>query len=110
LNEVCSSSPFFPLHCLENLGLTLAVDNWVTVPTNSTVTIHKQTVMIHPIIDEFYSPNPAHMRSAGFAQAKGQTITGPDKRVLRQPVGSESESAVRSEEVVNGAITRLKDG
>lgn len=29
-------------------------DNWVTVPTNSTLTIHKQTVMIHPIVDEYY--------------------------------------------------------
>ena len=57
-------------------------DNWVTVPTNSTLTISKQTVMIHPIVDEFYSPNPAHERSANFAQAKGQTVTGSDKRVL----------------------------
>jgi glutamine amidotransferase len=39
--------------------------------------------MVHPIVDDFYSPNPAHARSAGFAQAKGQTITGPDKQVLR---------------------------
>lgn len=38
--------------------------------------------MIHPIIDEFYSANPAHERSAGFAQAKGQTVTGKDKRVI----------------------------
>jgi glutamine amidotransferase len=62
-------------------GLT-QLDNWVTVPTNSTLTITRQTVLIHPIIDEFYSPNPAHERSAGFAQAKGQTVTGPDKHVL----------------------------
>jgi glutamine amidotransferase len=48
--------------------------------------------MIHPIIDDFYSHDPAHTRSAGFAQAKGQTITGPDKRVLSQSE-SESESA-----------------
>jgi glutamine amidotransferase len=69
-------------------------DNWVTVPTNSSLTIYKQTVMIHPIIDEFYSANPAHARSAGFAQAKGQTITGPDKRVLSQPAdGASSEAA-----------------
>ncbi|CAI6341204.1 unnamed protein product [Periconia digitata] len=98
--------------------LTFERDNWVTVPTNSTLTIHKQTVMIHPIIDEFYSANPAHARSAGFAQAKGQTITGPDKRVLPQPVnrsrgeggltGSDNGSPFRSEEVVSGAITRLK--
>lgn len=60
----------------------IPTDNWVTVPTNSTLTISKQTVMIHPIIDEFYSPNPAHERSANFAKAKGQTVTGSDKRVL----------------------------
>lgn len=52
------------------------IDNWVTVPTNSTLTISKQTVMIHPIVDEFYSSNPAHARSAQFAKAKGQTVTG----------------------------------
>lgn len=55
--------------------LTFERDNWVTVPTNSTLTISKQTVMIHPIMDEFYSPNPAHSRSAQFAQTKGQTVT-----------------------------------
>ncbi|KAJ5050477.1 uncharacterized protein L3040_002358 [Drepanopeziza brunnea f. sp. 'multigermtubi'] len=32
--------------------LTFERGNWVTVPTNSTLTIHKQTVMVHPIIDE----------------------------------------------------------
>ena len=51
------------------------VDNWVTVPTNSTLTISKQTVMIHPIVDEFYSEDPAHERSAGFARAQGQTVS-----------------------------------
>jgi glutamine amidotransferase len=55
--------------------------------------------MIHPIIDEFYSPNPAHERSAGFAQAKGQTVTGPDKRVLTEKggemAGSEDEMDLR---------------
>ena len=85
--------------------------------------------MIHPIIDDFYSPNPAHSRSAGFAQAKGQTITGPDKRVLgqQQAVGSDVENdasgagtpshsslhASRSNgigELVDGAINRLKLG
>ncbi|KAF1352879.1 N-terminal nucleophile aminohydrolase [Lizonia empirigonia] len=65
--------------------LTFERDNWVTVPTNSTLTISAQTVMIHPIIDSFYSANPAHERSARFAQAKGQTVTGPDKRVLTDP-------------------------
>ncbi|EDU48839.1 glutamine amidotransferase [Pyrenophora tritici-repentis] len=66
--------------------LTFERDNWVTVPTNSTLTISKQTVMIHPIVDEFYSRNPSHERSANFAQQKGQTVTGSDKRVLGNEV------------------------
>ncbi|KAJ4984374.1 hypothetical protein SVAN01_10147 [Stagonosporopsis vannaccii] len=89
------------------------LDNWVTVPTNSTLTISKQTVMIHPIIDSFYSPNPAHERSAGFAQAKGQTVTGPDKRVLTdtKTPGSGAGSPRRSanaDDLVSGAIHRLR--
>ncbi|KAL5120008.1 glutamine amidotransferase subunit [Pleosporales sp. CAS-2024a] len=94
--------------------LTFERDNWVTVPTNSTLTISKQTVMIHPIIDQFYSPNPAHERSAGFAHAKGQTVTGPDKRVLTSPkdhhaLGSEDEGpSTRAFDAVDGAIRRLR--
>ncbi|KAH7343039.1 nucleophile aminohydrolase [Rhexocercosporidium sp. MPI-PUGE-AT-0058] len=51
--------------------LTFERESWVTVPTNSTLTIHKQTVMVHPIIDEYYSYNPYHRRSSQFAQDKG---------------------------------------
>lgn len=92
----------------------MRIDNWVTVPTNSTLTISKQTVMIHPIVDEFYSPNPAHERSAGFAQAKGQTVTGPDKRVLTQvkgveQSGSEDEGPQRGVQgIVSEAVRRLR--
>jgi glutamine amidotransferase len=67
--------------------------------------------MIHPIVDEFYSPNPAHERSAGFAQAKGQTVTGPDKRVLtgkNDAAGSEDEGPIRAVDAVDGAIRRLR--
>lgn len=106
------SCPSFASHfrSLKATYTNLEIDNWVTVPTNSTLTIYKQTVMIHPIVDEFYSADPAHARSAGFAQAKGQTITGPDKRVLRQAPesGSSGASPNRSEETVSGAISRLK--
>lgn len=49
-----------------------AADNWVTVPTNSTLTIHKQTVMVHPIIDEFYHPEASHKRSTKLAREMGQ--------------------------------------
>jgi len=60
--------------------LTFDRDSWVTVPINSVLTIHKQTVMIHPILDEFYSPNAN--RSSTFAQAKGQTVTNSQKEVI----------------------------
>jgi glutamine amidotransferase len=62
--------------------------------------------MIHPIIDEFYSPNPAHERSAGFAQAKGQTVTGPDKRVLTEKGG---EMAGSEDEMDLGRAVRADD-
>ena len=50
----------------------MSIDNWVTVPTNSTLTIHKQTVMIHPIIDEFYNHNPSYSRDSQFAKENEQ--------------------------------------
>lgn len=51
--------------------LTFERDNWVTVPTNSTLTIHKQTVLIHPIDDQYYNHDPSYVRSSGFAVSKG---------------------------------------
>lgn len=54
--------------------LTFERDNWVTVPTNSVLTIHNQTVLIHPILDEYYNHTPSFTRSSRFAADKGQTI------------------------------------
>ncbi|KAH8801544.1 glutamine amidotransferase class-II protein [Xylogone sp. PMI_703] len=51
--------------------LTFERESWVTVPTNSILTIHKQTVMVHPIIDEYYSYNPYHLRSSKYVHDKG---------------------------------------
>ena len=53
------------------------IDNWVTVPTNATITIHKQTVMIHPIIDEYYNHSPSYSRSDNFAVSKGLVSNAP---------------------------------
>ncbi|KAF2666519.1 N-terminal nucleophile aminohydrolase [Microthyrium microscopicum] len=61
--------------------LTFERDSWVTVPVNSMLTIHKQTVMIHPILDEFYTPNSAN-RSSTFAQTKGQTVTDSKNDII----------------------------
>ncbi|KAK5118943.1 hypothetical protein LTR62_000154 [Meristemomyces frigidus] len=54
--------------------LTFERDNWVTVPTNSVLTIHNQTVLIHPILDEYYNPSPSFVRSSRFAAGEGQII------------------------------------
>lgn len=51
--------------------LTFERDSWVTVPTNSVLTIHNQTVMVHPIIDEYYDASPSHSRSTKFVQDQG---------------------------------------
>lgn len=49
----------------------VALENWVNVPTNSILTIHRQTVMMHPILDKYYERDPYHVRSSAFVQAKG---------------------------------------
>ncbi|KAL2169859.1 hypothetical protein VTG60DRAFT_5537 [Thermothelomyces hinnuleus] len=51
--------------------LTFERENWVNVPTNSILTIHNQTVMVHPIMDQYYNRNPQHRRSAAFVRTKG---------------------------------------
>ncbi|CAK7563745.1 MAG: glutamine amidotransferase subunit [Sporothrix epigloea] len=51
--------------------LTFERESWVNVPTNSILTIHSQTVMVHPIIDAYSNRGPAHSRSAAFVQTKG---------------------------------------
>ncbi|KFA62176.1 hypothetical protein S40285_01659 [Stachybotrys chlorohalonatus IBT 40285] len=51
--------------------LTFERENWVNVPTNSILTIHRQTVMVHPILDKYYERDPYHVRSSAFVQEKG---------------------------------------
>lgn len=71
VNSFISPAPTPFLSFPSLLKLNNATDNWVTVPTNSTLTIHKQTVMIHPIIDQYYNYNPSHVRSSGFVVSQG---------------------------------------
>ena len=61
--------------------LTFERDSWVTVPTNSTVTIHKQTVMIHPIRDEFYVNDPGYRRTGKLVEEKGMGMSAGDSSV-----------------------------
>ena len=54
-----------------NFLANIRSESWVTVPTNSVLTIHKQTVMVHPIIDENYSYSSLHHRSPKFVREQG---------------------------------------
>ena len=81
----------------QNWRLT-SLDNWVSVPANSIVTIHKQTVLLHPIMDEFYSEDLNHDRSSCYAVSKGLVSTAPGTTV--QPQNTESKAPAIS---VNGA-------
>lgn len=62
----------------------MILDNWVSVPSNSVVTIHKQTVLLHPILDEFYSEDLNHDRSSCYAVSKGLVSTAPGTTVPPQ--------------------------
>ncbi|KAJ4136151.1 glutamine amidotransferase subunit [Fusarium equiseti] len=67
--------------------LTFERENWVNVPTNSLLTIHRQTVMVHPIIDKYYERDPHHVRSSAFVQAKGLTSNEKNRSDAASPAG-----------------------
>ncbi|KAL2753912.1 hypothetical protein ACRALDRAFT_1062883 [Sodiomyces alcalophilus JCM 7366] len=76
--------------------LTFERENWVNVPTNSILTIHNQTVMVHPILDRFYDRSPYHVRSSAFVQTKGLTANEKTSNVLTAsmtPISTSSEAS-----------------
>jgi glutamine amidotransferase len=81
------------------------IDNWVSVPANSIVTIHKQTVLLHPILDEFYSEDLNHDRSSHFAVSKGLVSTAPGTTV--QPQGTDTFAT--PDITVSGPVLELNE-
>jgi glutamine amidotransferase len=57
--------------------LTFERHNWLSVPTNTILTICDQTVFVRPIKDEFYNPDPEAERSSNFAKAQGLVTKVP---------------------------------
>lgn len=51
--------------------LTFERGDWISVPTNSTVSIKGLNVLLHPIIDEYYDANPMAFRSDYYASSQG---------------------------------------
>jgi len=82
--------------------LTFERDNWVTVPTNSTITIHKQTVLIHPILDQYYDHTPSQGRSSKLALEQGQTSVDKDAVMKTMRSGQQSD-IIHSDEQLQAA-------
>ena len=57
--------------------LTFERHSWLSVPTNTIMTISKQNVEVKPIKDEFYDDSPDKERSTGFAKSKGLVAKAP---------------------------------
>jgi len=57
--------------------LTFERHNWLSVPTNTIVTITDQTVFVRPVKDEYYDPDPSTERSTGFAKSQGLVSKAP---------------------------------
>lgn len=51
--------------------LTFERGDWITVPTNTILSVKNQTVLFHPIVDEYWQEDPVFARSSGFAISKG---------------------------------------
>lgn len=72
--------------------LTFERGDWTCVPTNTVVSITKSnTVLLHPIIDEFYDDTTE--RSSGFAMSKG-LIGGVPQKNTKIVVENEVETMV----------------
>ena len=63
------------------------------------MTINKQTVLIHPIIDEFWSSNPSHERNSSLAQKRGQTTVNNKKEVIGTGANGSKSTGPDAEEL-----------
>ncbi|SCU96496.1 LAME_0F16446g1_1 [Lachancea meyersii CBS 8951] len=66
--------------------LTFERGDWTTVPTNSVLTIKNQTVLLHPIVDEYFQDDPLYARSSSLAERKGLMGSVPVSKPLERNV------------------------
>lgn len=66
--------------------LTFERGDWTAVPTNSVITIKKQTVLIHPIFDEYFQTDPLYLRSSKLAESKGLIGSVPLAKAVERDV------------------------
>ncbi|KAH7362959.1 nucleophile aminohydrolase [Plectosphaerella cucumerina] len=84
--------------------LTFERENWVNVPTNSILTIHNQTVMVHPIVDQFYDRSPYHVRSSAFVQAKGLAANEKASTLMTPSIGASMAASDLQKRVLTPTI------
>lgn len=60
---------------LSSEPLTFQRADWVTVPTNSILTITNATVLLHPILDKYFVEKASYVRNDKFASSKGLLST-----------------------------------
>lgn len=60
--------------------LTFERNDWLSVPTNSTISIKNLNVLLHPIVDEYYSDDPVQLRSNHYASSKGMIGSYPTSK------------------------------
>lgn len=57
--------------------LTFERNDWLSVPTNSTISIRNLNVLLHPIIDEYYIDDQSSARSNHYASSQGMIGSYP---------------------------------
>lgn len=93
--------------------LTFERHNWLSVPTNTVLSICNQTVYLRPIKDEFYDPDPSAERSSCFAQEKGlvsKAPGGPSLTPMATPSISSSQQntpLALGKSLVNGSMVDI---
>ncbi|RFU76775.1 dug3p [Trichoderma arundinaceum] len=85
--------------------LTFERENWVNVPTNSILTIHRQTVMVHPILDKYYEGDPYHVRSSAFVQAKGLITNEKTSSGSQSPASIDSTRKAATQSVFSRGLS-----
>ncbi|KAI5840171.1 nucleophile aminohydrolase [Morchella snyderi] len=85
--------------------LTFERGDWVTVPTNSVLSINKQTVLIHPIVDQYYQSNPSFARSTALAESKGMVGQGPEAPATGIPTSASIPAPIPMTSLSNSTST-----
>jgi glutamine amidotransferase len=85
--------------------LTFERHSWLSVPTNTIMTISKQSVEVKPVKDEFFDDSPEKERSTGFAKSKGLVAKAPGGGLeTPTPMIRTPEALISTDPLSNGGL------